>query len=189
MLKRTPSRSAALAVTEANKLEYLQLHVAQWLVGAIQDQIDAFRAGLDVFFVKGVRQEVQQCCTAAELQLLLCGVAEIDVGDWEQSAQYQGGLTADTPVARWFWSVVRQFDREERAKLLHFCTGSSRAPAAGFAELQGHTGAQSRFRLISVAGDGGRLPTAQTCFNTLRIPNYTSEQQLREKLEMAMHCA
>jgi hypothetical protein len=40
-----------------------------------------------------------------------------------------------------------------------------------------------------VAGGSERFPTAQTCFNTLRIPNYTSERQLREKLVMAINHA
>jgi hypothetical protein len=40
----------AIAVTEANKAEYLQLFVAHRLVGEVQPQVDAFRAGLAVFF-------------------------------------------------------------------------------------------------------------------------------------------
>jgi hypothetical protein len=53
-------------------------------------------------------------------------VSAIDVEDWEQSAEYGGGLTAEMPLAQWFWRVVRDLDADSLAKLLHFCTGSSR---------------------------------------------------------------
>ena len=42
------------AVTEANKAEYLQLLVEHRLVGAIKEQIRAFRAGLAVFLTDEV---------------------------------------------------------------------------------------------------------------------------------------
>jgi hypothetical protein len=42
---------------------------------------------------------------------------------------------------------------EQRAKLLHFCTGASRPPAAGFEYLMGYMGTQARFKLQkSMAG-------------------------------------
>ena len=32
----------------------------------------------------------------------------------------------------------------------------------------------------------GRLPTASTCFNLLKLPNYTKKSVLREKLRLAI---
>jgi hypothetical protein len=37
-----------------------------------------------------------------------------------------------------------------------------------------------------VEGEGGRLPTASTCFNTLRLPAYASEAALGERLRAAL---
>jgi hypothetical protein len=63
-------------------------------------------------------------------------------------------------------------------------------PAAGFSQLQGYNGAQSPFRLELMDGGGvDRFPTAQTCFNTLRLQNYSSEHQLRERLVVARNQA
>jgi ubiquitin-protein ligase E3 B len=33
----------------------------------------------------------------------------------------------------------------------------------------------------------GRLPTASTCFNLLKLPNYQKKSTLREKLKYAIH--
>ena len=117
----------------------------------------------------------------------MCGVTDIDVDDWEASSAYSGGFTASTPVVLWFWMRVRAMSREERAALLHFCTGSIRAPALGFASLMGYNGTPHRFTIaFSPHGDIGRLPTASTCFNTLKLPEYTSLVQLNQKLSQAV---
>ena len=82
---------------------------------------------------------------------------------------------------------MRAMAAEERAALLHFCTGSVRAPALGFASLMGYHGQQHRFTLQGLPfEDAGRLPTAATCFNTLRLPPYPSAAVLREKLRLAV---
>ena len=117
------------------------------------------------------------------MQLMLCGVADIDVDDWEVTCRYHDGLDAASDVALWFWAAVREMSRSERSALLHFCTGSVRVPAQGFASLMGYGGQQQRFTL-SRSSDraAGRLPTASTCFNTLYLPAYTSLPELKAKL-------
>jgi hypothetical protein len=39
---------------------------------------------------------------------------------------------------------------------------------------------------LQVPEEGGRLPTASTCFNTLRLPAYASEAALAERLRVAL---
>ena len=71
--------------------------------------------------------------------------------------------------------MVSQMEPAQRASLLFFSTGSSRVPAGGFAALMGYSGQQQRIMLQSVPGPegGSNLPTAATCFNTLRLPGTT----------------
>ena len=121
------------------------------------------------------------------MQLMLCGVADIDVDDWEVTCQYLDGLDAASDVAVWFWAAVREMSREERSALLHFCTGSVRVPAQGFTSLVGYGGQQQRFALgRSYHPDAGRLPTASTCFNKLYLPAYASLPELKAKLLLVL---
>jgi hypothetical protein len=53
---------------------------------------------------------------------------------------------ASSPQTQWFWRAVRSFDKEERAKLLQFATGTSKVPLNGFKELEGMQG--MKFLLI-----------------------------------------
>ena len=105
----------------------------------------------------------------------MCGVATIDLDDWRGATNYLGGIGASSQTVQWFWSVVSQMDPAQQASLLFFSTGSSRVPAGGFAALMGYSGQQQRFTLQAMPGtdEGSNLPTAATCFNTLRLPaNY-----------------
>jgi hypothetical protein len=117
------------------------------------------------------------------MKLLVCGAASINVADWQASAEYEGvdWAGAGSQEAAWFWEVVKGMDDDDRARLLHFCTGSSRAPASGFNDLQGYMRAQ-RFTLVLIAGGEDRFPTAATCFNQLRMPQYSSLEQTRARI-------
>jgi hypothetical protein len=39
-------------------------------------------------------------------------------------------------VVKWFWEVVHELSEERKKKLLHFATGSDRAPIGGLKNLQ-----------------------------------------------------
>lgn len=66
-------------VTAANLCEYLQLYATRALVGSIHQQVAAFRDGLRVFVDDQICATLRTCCTVSEVQLLLCGIAHIDV--------------------------------------------------------------------------------------------------------------
>ena len=58
-----------IAVTEENKMQYLQLFAEHRLVKAIHPQICAFREGLSVVLNPVVRHGLRKCCTPVELQV------------------------------------------------------------------------------------------------------------------------
>ena len=98
-----------------------------------------------------------------ELELLISGLPEIDVDDWKNSTEYHN-YSASSSQIQWFWRAVRSFDKEERAKLLQFVTGTSKVPLNGFKELEGMNGF-SRFNIHRDYGNKDRLPSSHTCFN------------------------
>lgn len=176
-------------MTEDNKLEYLQLFVEHRLVGAIQQQIDAFRAGLEGYIDSALQTRLRAKCSVADIQLLVCGTPVINVVDWQDSTVYLGGYTAESQAVGWFWKFVRDLDSPTRGALLCFATGCARVPANGFSGLMGYNGAVQQFQIQKVDGaEEGMLPTASTCFNLLRLPDYESETELRERCMLAVRC-
>jgi E3 ubiquitin-protein ligase HUWE1 len=56
----------------------------------------------------------------------------------------------------------------------------------GFSNLQGMRGVQ-KFSIHRAHGDNSLLPTAHTCFNQLDLPAYSSLEELRKKLLIAIN--
>ena len=101
-----------------------------------------------------------------ELELLISGLPDIDVDDWKNNTEYHN-YSASSAQIQWFWRAVRSFDKEERAKLLQFVTGTSKVPLNGFKELEGMNGF-NRFNIHRDYGNKDRLPSSHTCFNRKR---------------------
>lgn len=170
---------ASVAVTEANKHEYVRLVTEQRLTNSIRSQIDAFLDG----FHEIIPRELIALFSEQELELLISGLPDIDVDEWKNHTELQGYQNSD-PVIQWWWRAVRSFDQTEKAKLLQFITGTSKVPLEGFGHLQGVNGTQ-RFSIHRAFGEN-RLPAAHTCFNQLDLPSYTSYEKLRDQLLLAM---
>ena len=145
-----------IAVTEANKHEYVTLITEQKMVLAIKDQVNAFLEG----FHDIIPAQLIQIFNEQELELLISGLPDIDIDEWKANTVYEG-YTLSSPQVQWFWRAVRSFDQEERAKLLQFSTGTSKVPLEGFSGLQGSDGVQ-KFQIHKEFGDVQRLPSAHT---------------------------
>jgi E3 ubiquitin-protein ligase HUWE1 len=98
-----------------------------------------------------------------ELELLISGLPDIDVDDWKSNTEYHNYNPSSQQI-QWFWRALRSFDKEERAKLLQFVTGTSKVPLNGFKELEGMNGV-NRFNIHRDYGSKDRLPSSHTCFN------------------------
>ncbi|KAL8772430.1 MAG: hypothetical protein Q9209_002381 [Squamulea sp. 1 TL-2023] len=148
-----------IPVTEENKHEYAQRVVEYRLTGSVQTQLEKFLGG----FHDVVPPELIAIFNEQELELLISGLPDIDVDDWKNNTEYHN-YSASSPQIQWFWRAVRSFDKEERAKLLQFVTGTSKVPLNGFGQLEGMNGF-SRFNIHRAYGNKDRLPSSHTCFN------------------------
>uniref|UniRef100_A0A095CAC7 HECT-type E3 ubiquitin transferase n=1 Tax=Schistosoma haematobium TaxID=6185 RepID=A0A095CAC7_SCHHA len=145
----------------------------------------------------------------SELQTLISGdSSSMDIDDLKQHTRYSGGFHSNHRVIRWLWDILRRdFDDRERSLFLKFVTSCSRPPLLGFANLEppfcircvhytnedqdvGDTLGSVLKGFLGVVGrreEVSRLPTASTCFNLLKLPNYSSRSALKEKLRYAIN--
>ncbi|XP_059838308.1 E3 ubiquitin-protein ligase HACE1 isoform X5 [Hypanus sabinus] len=173
----------SILVTQENKAEYVQLVTELRMTRAIQPQINAFLQGFHLF----IPASLVQLFDEYELELLLSGMPEIDVTDWQHNTEYTSGYDKEDPVIKWFWDVVKEFTQEECVLLLQFVTGSSRVPHGGFAYLMGGSGLQ-KFTIAAVPYTSNLLPTSSTCINMLKLPEYPSKENLKDRILVALHC-
>lgn len=169
-----------IVVTEQNKNEYVQLVAQLRMTKAIQPQIDSFLAGFHSF----VPRSLIQMFDVDELCLLLSGLREIDVVDWRENTEYSGYDAGDQQII-WFWEIVEDLDAAGRVQLLQFVTGSSCIPYGGFGSLTG-SGEKQKFMIVRCDYSPMVLPSTSTCINLLKLPEYPTKDELKQRLMVAI---
>mmetsp|Transcript_3094 Transcript_3094/g.7579 ORF Transcript_3094/g.7579 Transcript_3094/m.7579 type:complete len:110 (-) Transcript_3094:111-440(-) len=97
---------------------------------------------------------------------------------------YGGGYSQEHACIKMFWETVASLNEKEQACLLKFWTACSRPPAAG-----GFRYLEPNLCIQRSDGTDGRLPTASTCLNLLKLPPYSSRDEMAEKILYAIHSA
>ncbi|XP_016362755.1 apoptosis-resistant E3 ubiquitin protein ligase 1-like isoform X2 [Sinocyclocheilus anshuiensis] len=170
------SGGAQIAVTNENKIHYLNLLAQYRLASQVRDEVEHFLKGLNEL----VPENLLAIFDENELELLMCGTGDINVQDFKAHTVIVGGSWHfREKVMKWFWAVVSSFTQEELARLLQFTTGSSQLPPGGFNTLC------PSFQIIA-APTHSTLPTAHTCFNQLCLPTYDSYEELHKLLKLAI---
>lgn len=165
-----------IPVTAENRAEYIQLMCQYKLGRQFAAQSRAFFSGLaEMIDPRWLRMFDQ-----AELAQLLGGEhADIDLADLKRHTHFSG-FAADSSTPTAFWRVLESLNQEQRGKLVKFVTSCARPPLLGFKYLN------PEFAVRNAGADTQRLPTASSCANLLKLPDYKDERLLREKLLQAI---
>ncbi|CAH1393611.1 unnamed protein product [Nezara viridula] len=164
-------------VNEENVLEYIHLVAQYKAYRQIEEQTKSFFAGLESI----ISLDWLRMFTTRELQLIISGnKSPIDVDDMKEHTVYSGGYSAQHPTIVMFWNVVKSFDNIQKSLLLRFVTSCSRPPLLGFKELY------PPLCIQLVESDDNRLPSSSTCMNILKLPEFTNENVMKERLLYAI---
>ncbi|KAM0202203.1 hypothetical protein ACHAPI_001388 [Fusarium lateritium] len=169
-------------VTNDNRLLYISYVARHRLVVQPAPQTLAFLRGLRSI----IRPTWLSMFNQSELQRLVGGdSSEIDIDDLRRNTIYSGlyeigddGLEHQT--IRLFWKVMRSFTDAQRRDVLKYVSSTPRAPLLGFSQLR------PKFSIRDGGTDEERLPSTSTCVNLLKLPRYTTEATLRNKLLYAV---
>nr|CAB3267459.1 ubiquitin-protein ligase E3B [Phallusia mammillata] len=201
---------SAISVTNENRIMYIHTLAHYRMHTQIQQQTRAFVRG----FRSVISPQWTSMFSAPELQRLISGDnVDMDLADLKKNVVYYGGFHSRHRVVLWLWDILeRDYTPSQRSAFLKFVTSCSRPPLLGFQQLQpqftircvevpddedpGDTVAnvlRGFLRLSATKGSNSksqkyphRLPTASTCFNLLKLPNYPSKDVLKEKLKQAI---
>ncbi len=163
-----------IPVTNENKLRYIYMVAHYRLNVKLRPQCNAFINGMrDVIPVSWLGLFSEN-----ELQSVISGINKtINIDELQQYTKYVGGYSSLSPAVRILWDVLRSFNQQDRQKFLHFVTSCERAPPLGFSQLE------PKFTIQWVPNPTGeKLPSASTCFNILKLPDYKSKKTLKEKI-------
>lgn len=139
-------------------------------------------------FVEGLSNvlpvEVLTILEGNELRDILCGNPEVDVDLLKSVVEYEGYVETDTVIG-YFWETLRELSNEDRKLFLQFVWARNRLPVK-------KSDFEAPFKIQRDAGNTGdnadkSLPSASTCFFSLSLPEYSSKEILKEKLQFAIH--
>ncbi|OBA19377.1 hypothetical protein METBIDRAFT_222185 [Metschnikowia bicuspidata var. bicuspidata NRRL YB-4993] len=165
-----PPNGAQETVTQSNRLSYIHKVSHFKLNQSLHLQTKHFLEGL----FQLIKPSWLNMVDPLELQMLISGGHDIDLEDWKFNVRY-GGYFDDDLTIKLFWQVVEEMTAQERCDLVKFVTSVARAPLLGF-------GAMYPKFAINNAGSPDRLPTASTCVNLLKLPDYKDKVLIRQKL-------
>ena len=192
----------SINVTAANRISYIHQIALFRMHTQIKQQVAAFLRGFRTL----ISPEWLNLFSSPEVIRLISGDnSPLDLKDLRKHTHYYGGFHDSHRVVIWLWDILeKDFDIRERALFLKFVTSCSKPPLLGFQHLEppfsircvevgddedtGDTvGSVLRgFITIGRKDPVNRLPTASTCFNLLKLPNYQKRSTLKEKLRYAV---
>ncbi|KAK3576282.1 hypothetical protein CHS0354_036017 [Potamilus streckersoni] len=162
-------------VTLENVEEYVDLVTDFCLNTGIRRQLDSFRDGFNLVFP----MEKLQSFSPTELATILCGE---QAPSWTREdlmnyTEPKLGYTKESASFLRLVNVLVALNSDERKAFLQFTTGCSSLPPGGLANLH------PRLTVVrKVDGDDQSFPSVNTCLHYLKLPEYSSEEILHEKL-------
>uniref|UniRef100_A0A803N3D8 HECT-type E3 ubiquitin transferase n=1 Tax=Chenopodium quinoa TaxID=63459 RepID=A0A803N3D8_CHEQI len=163
-----------------NLEEYISFVLDATLQTGISRQVEAFKSGLN----QAISDKHLQLFTEEELEHLLCGEHDswlsVDLFD---HIKFDHGYTAGSSPIINLLEVISEFTYEQRRAFLQFVTGAPRLPPGGLASLNPKL---TIVRKHSSNFPDADLPSVMTCANYLKLPPYSSKENLKEKLLYAI---
>ncbi|XP_038590219.1 probable E3 ubiquitin-protein ligase HERC1 isoform X7 [Micropterus salmoides] len=164
----------SISLTFANRTEYVE-RALDYRLHEMDSQVAAVREGMSAI----IPVPLLSLLTAQQLEQLVCGLPEVSVEMLKKLVRYRD-ITENHQLIGWFWQSLEEFTNEERVLFLRFVSGRSRLPSNPADITQ-------KFQIIKVERPVNGLPTAQTCFFLFRLPPYTSQAILAERLRYSIH--
>ncbi|KAM9825931.1 probable E3 ubiquitin-protein ligase HERC1 isoform X4 [Syngnathus typhle] len=164
----------SIPLTFSNRKEYVERAI-DYRLHEINRQVAAVREGMSWI----VPVPLLSLLTAKQLEQMVCGMPEICCDVLKKVVRYRE-VDEQHSLVQWFWQTLEEFSNEERVLFMRFVSGRSRLPA-NTADIS------QRFQIMKVDRPYDSLPTSQTCFFQLRLPPYSSQAVMAERLRYAIN--
>uniref|UniRef100_H2Z101 E3 ubiquitin-protein ligase n=1 Tax=Ciona savignyi TaxID=51511 RepID=H2Z101_CIOSA len=164
-------------LTLQNARQYVDLTINFYFELGLRKQMAAFRDGFNrVFPITNLLS-----FTKDELHLKLCGdqTPQWTRDDVIAYTEPKLGFTKDSTGFLHFVNVMCDLSGSERKSFLQFATGCSSLPPGGLANLSPHL---TIVKKVNVDSGDGSYPSVNTCVHYLKLPDYSSEAILKERL-------
>ena len=167
-------------VTDANKMEYLNLRAQDILIGKRNRQLDAIRHGFNILDWDTSLDRFNE----TDFRTLICGPSVINAALVIENIDFDHGDWKRSKTLTHLSKYLKYLDKKHRLRaFLRFVTGSPGLPAMGLQKSEGQPAGKICFTRLP---NSQRLPEAHTCFNTVDMPDYNDYNVLQVKMDQAL---
>ena len=163
--------------------EYVNLIYDYLFYKGLNNIIEAFKEGFNIVF----DFKKLKCFNSSELEEFIFGN---DNQKWEEEILFENlnpehGYTKKSKIFNDLIKYMLGLSKEEQKQFLIFSTGASRLPVGGFKALS------PKLTVVKKTFNKNEnpdyfLPTVMTCQNYMKIPEYSSFEIFKEKMNLAM---
>jgi len=174
-------------LTSANRDQFLARAAEVSLVEAVAPQVNAFRSA----FKELLPLETCRIWSEQELSCIIMGASVMDDSFWNlehlsANIKAQHGYTADSRCFTDLLTFLSDLSPDNRRNFLMFATGAPTLPLGGFGGLKPPLTVVKKEAPPAPLTADNFMPSVMTCANYLKLPEYSSCEILKQKLELAM---
>ncbi|CAJ1033875.1 putative HECT-domain (ubiquitin-transferase) [Leishmania utingensis] len=170
-------------VTAENMMAYCDAVTSFLLDRGVAAAVHALREGFHWY----IPLVALHMLSVDELHQLIAGhETAVTREDFEKYSEANYGYTLNCKHVQWLFDILAAFTVEEQKLFFLFLTGSAHLPVGGLARLR------PSFTIVrKTSEDAGikeedMLPSAMTCQNYLKLPQYNTKEEMEKKLRFAM---
>lgn len=172
------------SVIKSNMKEYIRCSLNCLFNDSIKIQVNAFRRGINNVF----RMDALKCFLFEELEGLIGGDDSLPKGLLEHVVP-DHGYDKTSPTFLNFIKYMEEMEKEEVRNFLMFITGSPRLPLGGLKNLRPKLTVVKINHIQNSCNEQDPdkfLPSVMTCQNYVKLPDYSSFEVLKAKMDYAV---
>ncbi|KPI90856.1 hypothetical protein ABL78_0089 [Leptomonas seymouri] len=171
------------AVTPSNVGEYCDLVVGFLLDRGVAAAVQALREGFHWY----IPLVALQMLSVEEVYQLVAGHERaITREEFTQYSEASYGYTINCKHVQWLFEILSSFTVEEQKQFFLFLTGSAHLPVGGLGRLRPPFTVVRKTSESAAVAEGDLLPSAMTCQNYLKLPQYATKEDMEKKLRFAI---
>ena len=175
-----------ILVNNKNKQLFINKVVELICFKSIEIELESLKKG----FITLISINYISIFTIEELSFVLSGQDIINLNDWKSNTIYKGNVKEKSKIIQLFWEVLSELNNEKLLLFYKFCTGSMRVPLDGFSSLSGPRNKIMKFTIECICNNDdkpcNKLITAQTCFNSIILPDYKSKEEIKKSINIIL---
>lgn len=171
-------KGSLIKINKSNIKLYLE-SLSQYKIHEFKDQVNAIIKGISSI----IPLDILLILNAEEIETRICGLRSVDINLLKKNTLYNQ-VDNNAPHINYFWNVVSNFTQDQRQLLVRFISGRSRLPVDK--EWPNLFIINKFLKPNEDRPDDEYLPRSHTCFFSLDLPEYSSEEIMKHKLIYAI---